>query len=94
MVISLCNEVEYIFLRHEPWKKLHLRRWLVIFSFFFAGLVGWLVGWLARVSGDLVTSHSFRIIFHIAVMYILNTLIPLRITVNLLLLILHIMRII
>lgn len=94
MVISWCNEVEYIFLRHEPWKKLHLRSWLVIFSFLFAGMVGWFVGLLVRVSGDLVTAHSFRIIFHVAVMYILNTLIHLRITVNLLLLILHITEII
>jgi len=46
MVISWCNEVEYIFVRHEPWKKLHLRSWLVLFSFFFAGLVGLLIGWL------------------------------------------------
>jgi len=72
MVIGWCNEVEYISVRHEPWKKLHLRSWLVIFSFFFAGLVGWLV----RVSGHLVTAHSFRITFHIVVMYILNTLTP------------------
>jgi len=89
MVISWCNEVEYIFLRHDPWKKLHLRSWLVIFSFF-TGLVGSLV----RVSGDLVTAHSSRIIFHIVVMYILNTLTPLRNTVNLLLLILRITQII